>query len=244
MNYFRSDFFMNQKSTISAVIITFNEEKYIAQCIDSLKDVADEIIVIDSFSTDQTVNIACNRGCHLIQSEWKGYAETKNSGNALAKSDYILSIDADEALSDELRNSIIALKQKGLNGYFSFNRLNNYCGKWMKYAGWYPDTKLRLFPKGSLKWEGEVHETLSPTVKSEIVKGDLLHYSIESKQDHIEREKKYAQLAKPYANQSAALLAAMAKFVKMYILKAGFLGGKLGFQLSYISAKAKMWRQN
>ncbi len=237
---------MPNNSKISAVLISFNEEKYIGQCLKSLQEVADEIVVVDSFSTDKTKSICEEHGARFISREWQGYSATKNFANEQAKHDYVLSVDADEVLSDELISSIKETKYSGLSplSVYSFNRLNNYCGQWIKHAGWYPDTKVRLFAKQSTRWEGEVHEKLVFAQNPSVVKlqGDLLHYSIESKQDHIQREKKYASLAKKYPNRFAAWMAAIFKFFKMYILKLGFLEGKLGFQLCLISAKSKLWR--
>ncbi len=237
---------MPKSHTISAVIITLNEQEYIAQCIVSLQKVVDEIVLIDSYSTDKTVAIATQLGAKVVQTDWKGYAETKNWGNKQAENNLILSIDADEVLSQELISALQQLKQNGVETktVYAFNRLNNYCGKWMKYAGWYPDTKVRLFNRNEAKWEGDVHEKLvfTQAVTTQWLSGDLLHYSIKDKADHMAREKKYAKLAKPYANKGVAAFSAVAKFVKMYIVKQGFRAGKLGFQLAWISARAKFWR--
>jgi glycosyltransferase involved in cell wall biosynthesis len=240
---------MSSEAKISAVIITFNEEQYIEQCLDSLTGVVDEIVVIDSFSTDRTPQLCEKRKVEFHQLEWEGYAKTKNRGNSLAKHEIILSIDADELLSKELQESIMKIKGSGDSGFslentYSFNRLNNYCGKWIKNAGWYPDTKVRIFPKRRARWEGEVHEKLvvSEGISNRFIEGDLLHYSIASLQDHMDRERKYAALAKKYPNAVAAFFAAAFKFFKMYVLRLGFLDGKLGFQLCFISARAKLWR--
>ncbi len=236
---------MPKPISISAVIITFNEEKYIEQCIKSLKSVVDEVVIVDSYSTDKTQEICQNLNVTFLQKDWLGYAETKNWGNSQAKNHIILSIDADEELSQELKKSILNLKQDGfVNVSYSFNRLNNYCGKWMKHGGWYPDKKIRIFNREDAHWEGDVHEKLifNPNINNKHIAGDLLHYSIESKEDHISREKKYASLAEPYKNSVLALFSSVSKFVKMYFMKLGFLDGVLGFQLALISAKAKFWR--
>ena len=237
---------MSQRSKISAVIITFNEQEHIERCIRSLEGVADEVLVMDSNSNDDTVAI-CNRlGAKVVNTEWIGYAETKNAGHNAAAHNFILSIDADEELSSELRNSLLNLKNRGINAHhvYSFNRLNNYCGQWIKYAGWYPDTKVRLFDKQNTKWEGDVHEQLAftkPTTEHHLT-GDLLHYSIKDKEDHIARIHKYNKLARKYPNRFTAYISAIATFVKLYIVKLGMLEGKLGYQLCLISAKAKVWR--
>ncbi|MBT8327947.1 MAG: glycosyltransferase family 2 protein, partial [Bacteroidia bacterium] len=126
---------MSENQKISAVIITLNEEEYIEKCIKSLKDVVDEIVVVDSFSTDRTQEICERNHVTFKQREWEGYALTKNWANAQASHDFILSIDADEMISETLADSIKLIKVNlNSNTVYSFNRLNNYCGKWIKHA--------------------------------------------------------------------------------------------------------------
>ncbi len=237
---------MSNPKLISAVITTLNEQKYIEQCIKSLEAVVDEIVIIDSYSQDDTKSICENLDVTFYEREWMGYAETKNWGNKQASHAWILSMDADEVLSEELSKSLMEVKHNGLkeNSVCKFNRLNNYCGKWIKYAGWYPDTKIRLFSKKNSKWVGEVHEVLefSANQKEVFLRGDLLHYTIENKEDHIARQKKYNELAVPYKNKARSFLAAFATFLRMYILKLGVLDGKMGLQLCWISAKSKFER--
>lgn len=237
---------MKIASKISAVIITKNEEKYISDCISSILPVVDEVIILDSHSTDNTVKIAKELGTTVLSIKWKGYADTKNLGHTEANHDWILSVDADEVLSPELQRSILDVKQAGLQPsmVYKFNRLNNYCGKWIRHAGWYPDTKIRLFQRDNTYWEGNVHETLhfKSKVKETHLKGDLLHYTISTKEDHLNRLIKYNQLAKPYANRLRAGLAAVTTFLRMYLLKAGFLDGEAGLQLCWVSAKGKWLR--
>lgn len=233
-------------TTISAVIITYNEERNIERLLLSIKDVVDEIIVVDSFSTDQTKIICAAYPVKFIEHKWEGYANTKNFANSLVQSEYILSLDADEALSEELKQSILNEKSKGLEGVYEFNRLTNYCGKWIKHGGWYPDKKIRIFPKNKVKWQGDfVHETLFITddLKVNFLKGDLLHYSYYNENEHYERIKKYAQLSAQelYNNQKKyssikGYLSALSKFIKMYIIDLGILDGKQGFVIAKISA--------
>jgi len=230
---------------ISAVVITKNEEKNIGRCIDALLPIADEIIVIDSFSTDQTAAICQSKNVRFIQTEWKGYGATKNFGNQLANGTYILSIDADEAPDQKLQQHILSLKEKGLSGAYEMNRLTNYCGTWIKHSGWYPDWKLRLFPKEGMHWDDQVvHEELITTkeLPSKKLSGHLLHYSYSDFQEHRERADKYsaltakkmfqkgkrASLMKPY-------LSALARFFSMFLLKLGFLDGKMGWKIATIS---------
>ncbi len=232
---------------ISVVIITFNEEANIRRCIEAAWTVADEIVVVDSCSTDQTPEICKELNVNLFTRKWEGYSKTKNYGNQQAQHSYILSLDADEVISDELRQSILNQKDT-LSGAYQFNRLTNYAGKWIKHCGWYPDTKIRLFPKGKARWEGDfVHETLVIDTELEIkhLQGDLFHYSYHSVSDHKIRIEKYSDLhaQKMYSEGKKAglfkiLFSPIAKFLNDYIFKAGFLDGKTGFTICMLSAKA------
>lgn len=243
---------MEKEHHISAVIITLNEERNIARVIDSLQGIADEILVYDSHSTDKTAEICKEKDVRFIQDEWLGYSETKNKANQLAKHRYIFSIDADEALSEELRKSLLKVKEEGLEGYYSMNRLTNYCGKWIRHSGWYPDVKVRLFPKDQVYWEGKwVHETLHiPGSLNKVhLKGDLLHYSYYNFKDHRQKADHYSELTankmfekgktsgplKPY-------LSGLARFISMYIFKLGFLDGKMGFKIAQISAASNVYK--
>lgn len=230
---------------LSAVIITLNESKNIERCILSLVDVVDEIVVIDSFSTDNTVALAKSLGAVVFQEKWQGYSATKNFGHQKANSDYVLSIDADEALSDKLKSSILNWKSKGLSGVYRMNRINNYCGKWIKHCGWYPDSKIRVFPRKTCFWEGMVHEKLvcNPEQKETFLKGDLLHYSHFSSLEHRQKSDKYALLKAEEMHQNGKkssiikpFASAVFRFFSMYILKLGFLDGAAGFEICYISA--------
>jgi glycosyltransferase involved in cell wall biosynthesis len=144
---------------ISAVIITFNEELFIEKCLASLDGIADEIVVVDSFSTDATEEICKKFNVRFIKHEFEGYRDQKNYALKLATHKNILSLDADEALSDKLRESIISIKDKWDYDGYRFNRLNNYCGDWIRHSEWYPDRQLRLFCSDHGKWgELNLHE--------------------------------------------------------------------------------------
>ncbi len=130
---------------LSAVIITFNEEKNIERCIQSLIPVADEVLVVDSFSTDSTREKAGNLGARVVEHAFDGHIQQKNWAANQAKYDFVLSLDADEALTDELRDSILKIKTNWVGEGYRVKRLTSYCGQWIKHCGWYPDMKLRLF---------------------------------------------------------------------------------------------------
>ncbi len=235
---------------LSAVIITFNEEKNIGKCIEATLPVADEIIIVDSFSTDKTVEIARRfPKVTLIQHQWQGYSKTKNFANSQTQNRYILSLDADEFLSEKLQQSILHEKEKGLSGTYSFNRLTNYCGTFVKHCGWYPDEKIRIFPKDKARWEGDfVHETLritDPALTNKHLPGDLLHYSYYTIDEHRQRIEKYSSLhaekLKVEGKKPSRLKeygSPVAKFIKTYFLQAGFLDGTAGWNIARLSAKA------
>lgn len=237
---------------ISAVIITFNEEKNIERCLNSLQDIVDEIIIVDSFSEDKTQEICLkydNVKFHTHQ--WSGYSSQKNYANNLATHDTILSIDADEVLSFDLKQSILELKLKyeNINNpyiVFSFKRLTNYCGSWIKHCGWYPDVKQRIFSK-NVQWVGDIHESLLylPNTKFKLLKGDLYHYSYHTISDHILQIEKFTNLTSKDAFEKGKTVTIFGlwfkpkwKFFRDYILKAGILDGYAGYQVCKISAFA------
>ena len=184
---------------ISVVIITYNEAKNIGQCLKAAQLVADEIIIVDSYSTDNTRQIAEKYDkVQFFEHKFEGYGEQKNWGNAKASGDYILSLDADEVLSKTLIKSILEIKQNPKLKAYRLNRLTNFAGKWIRYAGWYPDRKIRLWEKSSAVWIGKaVHEVLEvkEAVKIGQLKGDLLHYSFNSVFDYFKRQSKYNKLS-------------------------------------------------
>jgi glycosyltransferase involved in cell wall biosynthesis len=231
---------------ISAVVITKNEERNIRRCLASLQGVAEEVLVLDSFSEDETREICEEFGVRFVEQEWLGFAATKNLGNEMATHPYILSLDADEQLTTELRNSILEAKQNP-SGAYSFNRMAFYCGKPIKHCGWYPDRKLRLFPKGKARWEGEfVHEKLvvDEDVKVTHLKGDLLHYSYYTLREHFDRAERYSSLAAQELSRQPmgrlrmkSIFSPIFRFLKMYIFRLGFLDGKHGYDVCRITAR-------
>lgn len=232
---------------VTAVIITYNEEKTIGRCLESLNSVADEIIVIDSFSTDQTKQVCAWYPIRFFENKFEGYIEQKNFGNSLSTHDYILSLDADEALSPELQNSLNEWKmQELMHDAYIIHRKNNYCGKWIKHSGWYPDKSIRLFNKTKGQWGGPTpHEYVVMNQGSSIerLNGDILHWSYETLREHQERSKHYAELAAIYLHQKGVKVNAVMicvkpifRFIKHYFIKMGFLDGKAGYQISKISA--------
>ncbi len=236
--------------TISATIITLNEERNIARCIQSLLPVVDEILVLDAHSSDRTVEIATSLGAKVSVRDWAGYSASKNEINAQASCDYILSIDADEALDELLQKEIIRIKKSDENKVFSLNRRTNYCGKWIRHSGWYPDVKVRLFPRIGSRWVGEfVHEELAfeQTLDVEQLGGHLEHYSYYNVVEHRQRADKYSMLtAKKLFEQGKnagvlkPYLSAAGRFFAMYVIKLGILDGAMGWKIATISAASNV----
>ncbi len=223
---------------LSAVIITYNEEEHLEKCLSSLIDVADEIIVVDSFSTDKTPDICKAFNVTFHQHSFEGYIEQKNYAVSLANNDHILSLDGDEALSETLKTSILKVKENWpFDGYYC-NRLNNYCGQWIKHSDWYPDRKLRLFKKGCGSWKGiNPHDqyTLDKNAKSGKLKGDLFHWIYRDYSEHnlkVERFSTIAANAYFKLGKKSSILKILFRptwaFFKAYFLRLGFLDGLNG----------------
>lgn len=233
--------------TISIVIITLNEERNIGRCLKSVQGLSDDIVVVDSFSADNTQMICEKNGARFVQAKWLGYSDTKNFANSIAKYDWILSLDADEALSEELRRSITdALLKKDMKPY-RVNRLTNYCGSWIKHGAWYPDYKLRIFNRTISKWHGYIHENLSGTEEqyTEILEGDCFHYTYYSVDEHLKQTEKFSRMRAEemfHEGKKVSLLkmifAPRFRFFRDYFLKLGFLDGTAGYRVARISAKA------
>lgn len=175
-------------SKITATIITYNEEAHIGACIDSLAGVADEIVVIDSFSSDATVEICRSRGCKITQRELNGYGAQRQYATSMASHPYILSIDADEELSPSLARRLMEMKERGFNHrVYSFTRLNFFCGKPIRHCGWYPDRQIRLFDKRYANWNlRDVAESVifRDSVRPQPVDGDILHYRCSTPEEY------------------------------------------------------------
>jgi glycosyltransferase involved in cell wall biosynthesis len=235
--------------SLSVVIITYNEERNIARCLTSVKGIADDIVVLDSFSTDQTEAICRSFGVRFFQHRFEGHIEQKNLAITHALFPHVLSLDADEALDDTLKQSIASVKSNWTKSGYYMNRLTNYCGKWIYHCGWYPDRKLRLWDSREGKWGG-----VNPHDKFELfqgdnnaghLKGNILHYSYYTLDDHYRQVNYFTGiLAKSQfeggkrTNLIVLYLSPIVKFLRDYIIKLGVLDGKAGFTISRISAYA------
>ena len=239
---------MQNPSKLSGVIITFNEEKNIERCIDSLQGVVDEIVVVDSYSTDRTKKICHEKKVHFFEHPFEGHIQQKNYALSKCTHDYVLSLDADEALNEVLQKSILKAKYTLESDAYSFNRLTNYCGTWIKHCGWYPDKKIRLWNKNIGQWGGEnPHDKVILVDQSSTrhLEGDLLHYSYYTKEDHFKQIAYFTDISSKAAfengitsNFFTLLFKPPFKFFRDFILKTGFLDGKAGFLISWRSAYA------
>lgn len=239
---------------LSAVIITFNEEKNIGRCIDSLLPVADEIVVLDSFSTDLTTTIASQKGAVVYQQSFAGYFQQKNNAFQLARHNYILSLDADEALSYELANSIRTEKRTFTNTAFQMNRCNIFCGKPIKHGLWYPDKKVRLFDKrnafcGGINPHDKIILPANTPVKH--LKGDLLHYTCNSEQEYLNRNEEISSVAARSLFETGRkvhwaklFLSPAWTFMNGYIFKKGFLDGSTGWTIAVNTARQSFQKYN
>ena len=223
---------------ISVVIITFNEETKLARCIESIKPVADEIVVLDSFSTDNTVKIALKAGAVVYQQTFHGYKEQKNAALHFASHDHILSIDADEALSVELIHSILIAKEKFTCNAYTMNRCNFFSGRFIRHGLWYPDKKIRLFDKRVAHWGGmNPHDKVILNGNTTVchLEGDIFHYSFNSIAEYAKRNDEISNIAAMslYKNGQHSgiriLINPVWRFIKSYFLKKGFLDGYPGF---------------
>lgn len=223
---------------ISAVIITYNEEMFIGKCLASLDGVADEIVVVDSFSTDKTEDICKQYNVRFVKHAFEGYRDQKNFALRQATFRNILSLDADEALSDKLRESILAIKGNWKYDSYVFNRRNNYCGKWIQFSGWYPDRQLRLFRAEDGSWgELNLHERFILSNGSSIgrLDGDLLHWPFTSVEDHVEKMGRFAVIGAQEFHKAGRTsyfftpsLHGFWGFFRTYFINGGFLDGKNG----------------
>lgn len=236
---------------LSATIITYNEERNIERCLLSLQGVVDEIVVVDSFSTDRTKEICLRYHVSFWENPFHTFMQQKNKALDLASYPYVLSLDADEELSPELRNSILEVKRNWTADGYYFNRLTNFCGKWIHHSGWYPDRKLRLWNKEKGIWGGNPHEKvlMDAACKIQFLKGDLNHYSYYSKKDFVARTIKYSSISANslYLQGKNPLVLKLVfapfwRFIKHYCIGLGFLDGRDGLFISWISSKGVYYK--
>ena len=230
---------------ISATIVTLNEERNLPRVFRRL-DFCDEVIVVDSGSTDRTTEVAASLGARVFTRAWTGYADQKNFAAESAVNDWILSLDADEELSEQLAEEISAMRhgpEAAVSGY-RFPRRARYLGAWIRHSGWYPDAKVRLYDRRKARWVGDyVHESVRADGPVGMLRGDLLHHTCNDFSDHVQTVNRYTTLAaRQLANEGRSapfwrlVLGPPWAFVRSFIVKLGFLDGGRGFLIASMAA--------
>jgi glycosyltransferase involved in cell wall biosynthesis len=237
---------IGEQMKISAVIITFNEEDRLPDALASLQGVADEIVVVDSYSTDRTPDIARQAQATFYQNRFEDYGQQKNFALQKASHDWILNLDADERVSPELKKAIIELKEKKpLKNVaaFAIKRKAFYLERWIRHSGWYPDKKVRLFRKNGSVWQGRIHERLQVTGDVVPLSGVILHFTYRDISDHIRRLNRYSTLlAEEIVRQKKKclglrlLILPPVTFFRHYIWRLGFLDGFAGMVIAAVSS--------
>jgi glycosyltransferase involved in cell wall biosynthesis len=251
-----------RRMTLSVCIITLNEEANIVRTLKSVKDIADEIVIVDSGSTDATVSLAQSFGAKVFVEPWKGFARQKNSTLEKATCDWVLSLDADEEVSPELAASIKALLTSGGPAQFAgykMNRRNMYFGKWIKRSGYYPDPKLRLIKRGAAEFElRDVHEDMKMAGALGHVSGDLIHHAYPTLESFIDHANRYSSLGAGMVVRERKVgfsvvnivFRPLVRFIWAYFFRLGFLDGREGLLVlmnhaAYVSWKyAKAWEKS
>lgn len=230
---------------LSATIITQNEARHIARAVRSLS-CADEIVVVDSDSTDETRQLAASLGARVIAHPWEGFAAQKNFASRQAQHDWILSLDADEELDADAQAAVLDWKKSepAVAGY-QFARRARYLGRWILHAGWYPDYKLRLFDRRRGQWQGDyVHESVVVDGSVKTLPGEILHYTCDSLDEHRQRIEFYTELAAREMFDRGERVNFLRRafgppwvFLHSYLLRLGVLDGLPGLWISWIAAR-------
>ncbi len=236
-------------SSLTVILITKNEATNIRACLESV-GWADEIIVVDSGSTDATVAIAKTMGAHVYEHDWPGFGPQKNRALGYATKDWVLSLDADERVTPELRGEIEAVLRGGQFDSYLVSRLSNYCGRFMRHSGWYPDLLPRLFKRGSARFSDDlVHERLIVDGAAGELRGMLLHYAFDDLEEVLRKVNQYStagaqmmQRRGRHTSLTGAVLRGMWSFVRTYVVRGGFLDGREGFMLAVSNAEGTYYR--
>lgn len=246
---------MENRQPISVTLITFNEEDRIRDALESVRW-ADEIVVIDSFSSDATVDICREFTNHVFRIPWQGYVTQKNIATQKTSHTWVLNLDADERVSPELAQEIQnALRQPPRVVGFYMPRMTYYLGDWIRHCGWYPDAKLRLFHKDSGQWVGQaLHEKVEVRGPTTTLRHPIYHYSYRNISDHLRRIDQYTTIAAEHKHRPVSGAEIFGRtlftFFKKYVLKQGFRDGTRGLIVSILSAftvavkYAKTWENH
>jgi glycosyltransferase involved in cell wall biosynthesis len=237
-------------TTLTVIVITKNEAHNISSCLQSAA-FADQIVVLDSSSTDGTVELAKRFNAEVSHSaDWPGFGRQKNRVLALARCDWVLSIDADEIITPELRAEIQTVLENPVFDVYSLPRLSSYCGQYMRHSGWYPDRITRLFKRGVARFSDDlVHEKLMTTQSIGELKAHLLHQSFNGFEAVLDKANRYSTAGAQHlfnenkrASVGKAVSHGLWAFFRTYVLRRGFLDGRMGFVLAVSNAEGTYYR--
>lgn len=239
--------------TLGVAIITKNAGAHLDACLTALRPWADDIVLLDSGSSDDTLAIAHAHGARVFENcAWPGFGPQKNLAISHLATDWVLSLDADEVVSPELAAAIVAVLRAPAADVYTFSRLSNFCGRWMKYSGWRPDYIPRLFRRGQAEYSADlVHERLLFTGRAPLLAGELLHYSFDNLDQVVDKMNRYsaagAQQRYLRCKRGGGMASVLAKtlwsFMRTYVLRRGFLDGREGFILAVANAEGTYYRQ-
>lgn len=230
---------------ISGVVITYNEESNIGRCLDSLMEVTDEIVVVDSFSKDRTKEICLSRGVRFVEHPFRSHIDQKNYGLTQAIHPYVLSLDADEYLSEELKRSILEVKKSWPAEAYRMNRLSSYGNRWIKHGAWYPDRKIRLWNRAVGFWGGEnPHDKvlIKTGIRVRQLKGNILHRAYQDCHSTLEKVQRYSEIfasensGKEPSSVTKIMVHTFWAFCQSYLVKRGFLDGLEGLMVATAEA--------
>jgi glycosyltransferase involved in cell wall biosynthesis len=231
---------------ISVVIICKDEEDEIGRTLQSLVGLTDDIVVLDNGSTDNTKNIVRDLGVRLVEESWDGFGKTKNKATSFAKYDWILNLDADESIDEELKNSLLNLPLQNVDEVFEIKFKNFFGYTYLRFGEWGDDRHIRLFNRRKVNWnEAIVHEGLvfTPGIRIKKLKGFVLHYTVKNETEFADKMLRYGLLnAEKYAREGKrsswvrVYLVPMVTFIKYYVFKLGFLDGRAGFICAKMSS--------
>jgi hypothetical protein len=231
---------------LSACLITLNEEINLPRALTSLNEIADEIVIVDSGSTDRTEAIAREYGAVFVTRAFNGYSEQRNFAASRASNEWVFVLAADEEISHELRTALLSWKKSAAQAsIYEMARRTWYLGKWIRHSGWYPDWQRRLYRKGAAKFSGLIHEALRFEGKPGRIAGDLLHYTVRTFAEHEAKVERYSTLAAQQLFEegnrnwrAAVWLATPWSFFQNFVLRGGFLDGYRGALISQMAARS------
>ena len=227
---------------LSVVIISKNEEKFIADAVKSAL-FADEVLILDSGSTDNTCTIAQQLGAKVLHQDWLGFGAQKNKAVELASNDWVFVLDSDERIPAELQSEILStLQDPNANGYY-IARLNNFFGKYIRHCGLYPDYSVRLFNRQKGRFNNvPVHESVQIQGNTDKLKNHMIHLAFDTVEEFSNKQKKYAALSQKKKNLIKAFFSPIWTFLKIYIIRLGFLEGWRGFVIAKVYAQYTFWK--